>query len=527
VNIAIITAPHNSQAETVRDSVKCFFEHGNFSYQVLELKRGELIEDINQFDALILHYSIIAFPYRYYLPISGFAALKIANFGGIKLAFVQDEQRACQERLKFLNNLEINHLFSVANEELFEILYPSNLRKFTVSTVLTGYISRRHLAVASRKVPLRERKLDVVYRGRKLPEWYGTTGTLKGAIPNIIESDPRMKKYLYSVSSVEHERIYGEKWMDFLQSGKISIATPSGSDYLDTEGNKVEAWVPNQEKSTKSPSELIRADYQVISPRFFDYVAAGNLIVLTPGHYSKVPIESLYCKTDNNLENLPEIIAFASSREAQRMVTQMQESILGDVRYRYSHLVEVVESKIVSLRHSTSIRHTELDESRLLEIKESIKIKYWLIKHLRNFIGMLPLKSLYLAWSRCLFVVQRSPRKVISKFQKIFGMKLSDFFSWKLIQELNILESFFANMGENRVFIQYSINSAVLVRLPRDSSNSYKTTTFHHNKVIKEWFIDISDFGTINFELHLKNLSRRLDYKTSNFERILHEYSQS
>lgn len=138
MKIAIIAAPFSDQASTVRDSISCFFNFGNFDYSLIFLRGGEIRQRLDYFDAVIVHYSVVAFPYRYPLPISSIAALRISKFKGLKLAFVQDEQRSGLERLEFLNSLKINHLFSVAPEEMHEILYPETQRHFSISRVLTG-----------------------------------------------------------------------------------------------------------------------------------------------------------------------------------------------------------------------------------------------------------------------------------------------------------------------------------------------------------------------------------------------------
>lgn len=343
MKIGIIAPLSSNQADTVRESMLCYPKYGNFEYHLVPLIQGELKFNLRNLDAILIHYSSIAYPLRHFLPMSAASALKIANFTGTKFCFVQDEQRPGLERLNFLNNLKIHHLFSVAPEPLLEVLYPRTLRNFTVSTVLTGYISERHLYYAKKIIPLNQRGIDVSYRGRRLPNWMGHTGTIKGSIPELIREQVNINEFWIDSSSEESDRFYEDEWFNFLLKSRISIGTPSGSDNLDIYGKYQEKWIPGNSVN-HSALDPIAASYQVLSPRLFDYIAAGCLVALTPGSYSNVPVKNTYFELLPDLSNLSEVIEFSKSRSAQETVDRSRNTILNDVRYHFSHLVEEVEN---------------------------------------------------------------------------------------------------------------------------------------------------------------------------------------
>lgn len=347
MNIAIIAAPISNQASVVYDSIECFSKFGYNHYEIVQLIRGDIRIDLNLFDGVIVHYSTIAYPYKYELPLSSLAAMKLYKFKGTKVALVQDEQRAGYERLHFFQAIGISHLFSVAPPQVAAILYPEKERNFSVSTVLTGYISEKHKEVAKRNIPLIERELDLVYRGRKLPDWMGSTGTIKGTIDEIAKNKitAQDNQYRVDVSSDENQRIYGDKWFHFLTKGRVAIGTPSGSDFLDLWGTHGESWLPSSRYVVDITRQLTPARYQVVSPRYFDYVASGNLVALTPGEYSGIPEE--FCTLDADLSNLIEILDFGKSKTAQLKVNKAKELLFDKKELTYAKFVSDIE-KVIS-----------------------------------------------------------------------------------------------------------------------------------------------------------------------------------
>jgi hypothetical protein len=522
MKIAIITAPYNAQASTVRDSLESFVKYGNYNYHFIILQKGEIKESLEDFDGVIIHYSCIALPYRYYQPISAFSSMRIQGFKGIKLALVQDEQRAGHERLRFLNMLGVNHLFSVAEPDLYEILYPSAKREFSISTVLTGYISEDHINVAKQKIPLNTRRLDLVYRGRKLPDWMGKTGTIKSEIPEIIESDRRLAKFSYSVSSSEQARLYGESWYRFLQSARVSICTPSGSDFLDLDGKYPEAWIPNLEPISGNHKEPIAATYQMISPRFFDCVSAGNLISLTAGFYSNIPISKGYIGLSNDLIELPEILEFAKSNYAQKIVDNCQKMILGNEKLYFSYFVKLVEEKLASLLpvHDMQKRVVVTDK---LNTNEPLLNRSHIIKQFFKFI----LKKINYFRINSLII------EVLVYIQIIRNTKIKE--SIITLRRLRILSLYdvFNPRIKREIFIIKKVSSAEYSSFAFSMTHFDKTyikPVRHGNKILIEkaagsrkshWSVDLSEYGCVPVSTRLIILPKRANYDLDSFNKIV------
>lgn len=521
MNIGVIFSPNASTATTVQDSIECFSKYGNNNYFLVKLSKGEIYQDIKNFDALIIHYSCIAYPYRYHLPISAISSLKIKDFKGIKIAMVQDEQRSVHERLKFFNEIEISHLFSVANEDLHEAFYPSNIRNFTVSTVLTGYVSEKHIELSKKNILLVGRELDFAYRGRILPLWMGKNSALKGQIQEIITANPRMQKYNISVSSSENSRLYGNDWFKFLLQAKVSIITPSGSDYIDFDGKFIESWVINSVDlgHYREPVEL---KYQTISPRYFDSVAAGNYLAITPGEYSQIPIDGTYSQVGRDLEELPDIIEFSKTKEGQKRVDLSKAKILGNDKYHYKSFVALVEEKISYLLGdiSTQMISSEKKSTKFLSSsslnRKFIKfVNYWLPKKIRLNINNRIAKVIFYF----ILIKKIEIKKVFKRLLRIDKFKWYMLINIRLIKEYLLVKYILGDLNNSRDFAKHLIKCKgknLTPRLTKAKRNALEVKN-------DEFYFDFNSIGKINLDTTLPELSILANYDKKSLLKIVHD----
>jgi len=506
LNIGVIAALKTETAATVNDSIECFSKYGNHNYFLVTLSAGEIYQDIKNFDALIIHYSCIAYPYRYHLPISAVSSLKIKDFKGVKIAMVQDEQRSVHERLRFLNEIEITHLFSAANEDLHEAFYPSKIRNFTVSTVLTGYVSEKHIELSKRNILLVDRELDLVYRGRILPMWMGEGPELKGRIQEVVTANPKMHKYNISVSSLEKSRVYGNDWFKLLLQAKVSIITPSGSDYIDFDGKFVESWVETKFVDLDLCREPVKLKYQVISPRYFDNVAAGNYLAITPGEHSQIPIDGTYSQVGNDLEELPDIIEFSKTREGQKRVDLSKAKILGNDQYHYRSFVALVEEKISYLLGDNSTEFISQEKKSMQFLsgsrlnKKFIQfVKSWLPKKIQ-----LNIKN-RIAKMRFYFILMKKI-KIKKEFKSLLR---TDKFRWymliniRLIKEYLHVKHMFGDLNNSRDFAEHLIKRKGKNLTPRLTQAKRYAPEVQND----EFYFDFSSIGKINLDTTLPELS--------------------
>ena len=347
--VLLLVAPYENTASTVGEHISSIIKYSKFEITEFRIRNPYADLPLNNFDAIIIHYSLIAFPMRDEIPLSISARQQISTFKGVKVAFVQDEQRAVLDRIEFLNSLGVNHLFSCVDNENLEIIYPSELCNFSKSTVLTGYVTSAHKVLGYKRKPLAMRNLDVIYRGRNLPHWLGENAKLKSSITDLVVSQSIQNNFKCDVSSKERDRIYGDKWQEFLSNGKVAIGTPSGSQAYDFYGKYLEKWVEGSgefETDLPHPRPL---DLGVISPKIFEYAASGCLIAVTPGKYSAILKPGINClELTTDLANLNEIVNFASSAEAQSFVDFAYEDLIGSNLFDYFNLTNELDLKLSS-----------------------------------------------------------------------------------------------------------------------------------------------------------------------------------
>jgi hypothetical protein len=516
LKIGIIAASVSRQAEVVDESIQSFFKYGNFQYHLITLKRGEISQPLDGLDVLLIHYSCIAFPYRYGLPISALSSFKISQFKGLKLAFAQDEQRAGYERLDFFRSIGINHLFSVAPKSLFKVLYPNHSRNFSVSNLLTGYISEKHIQIASRNIPIADRPIDLSYRGRKLPDWMGLTGTLKGNIPNLLQKNlaDSVENLQVDASADEKSRIYGDKWFDFLLRTKVTIGTPSGSDYLDLHGKYSENWIRQDGRIEYSRNEPIKANYNVISPRYFDYVAAGNLIALTSGSYSGIPNEKDYVKIEADMSDIKNVLQFSKSVSAQKMIDRSKLRVLSSDGLKYSDYVRQVEDVILSFNKNYSRTN---NINKVIVVKNKLQLRPNFIANIvyRIFevIKILPIPNSSVAYVRRIsqklkIIVSRKNRMLIKNLPK---PKFKDYWNFRLVLEIWRLNEVLKSSSGKIRLNNLNSNSVKIVF----SSTIFQPVRKINLQKCKDsdcWLIDLSDYGKVNTVDHLCAIPKQMKY---------------
>lgn len=325
------------QASTIREyaiGIQTYSRHQVQIVQVKSLKE----HDLTRFDALILHYDLFSYPFESEAQLTSHMRGQISQFRGPKLAFAQDEYRACLQRIRTLNSMGITHLFTLAEESIWPIMYPKEFRHFELSRVLTGYYSPSEMGIS---IPLAgQREWLIGYRSRVTPSYLGELGEQKVRIAERVVDFARAHKLPVNVSIRESDRIYGRAWLEFLRKSTICVGSESGSSSIDLT-QEMQKSGENRDGHSSQPypptlESIIRkarvTKYSAISPRLFEYTEAGALMALLPGEYSGIirPWEH-YFPLDNDVGNLEKLIAFVrAKREAQEMIFRAQEELLGE-----------------------------------------------------------------------------------------------------------------------------------------------------------------------------------------------------
>ena len=250
--------------------------------------------EFDTFDVLVIHYSISIIDDTYLPPVF---RERIRAFPGLKVIFIQDEYRRVNTYVDAMIDLGVHVLFTCVPEVSIDAVYP-RLRDRGVKIVptLTGFVSDE-LAMRPRR-PLRERPLDVVYRGRIVPYELGDLGNEKVEIAKRVMDEAKRYGLAVDIDWREEARIYGDRWIDFMSSGRATLGTESGASIIDFDeliAAAVEAYGRSHPGAGyREVADAVLRQHEgnihlnTISPRAFEAICLGTALVLFPGHYSGI-----------------------------------------------------------------------------------------------------------------------------------------------------------------------------------------------------------------------------------------------
>lgn len=260
-------------------------------------------EEFDAFDAVLLHYSIFIEQDRH-LTLS--ARIDLRRSKAIKIVWQQDEYRNVAGLSKAFGDVGAAIVLTCMPAGVPERVYGPHLQEQpTFVSVLTGYVSDRLLRDVP--PPYATRPIDIGYRGRKYPSWHGRLGAERVRLAEETRRWARARGLACDISVRERDRLYGPCWTAFLHRSKATLGTESGASVFDPDGSLPEkVWrfvlrhpLASEAKiaaATYAPIEGV-VPYAQISPRIFEAIAAGSLLVLSPGRYSDLVVPGRHALT--------------------------------------------------------------------------------------------------------------------------------------------------------------------------------------------------------------------------------------
>lgn len=357
LNILILEGYYKKIASTVFDhlnSFKKYSKHNIIRYSIIS-GLPILAFNLNNFDVIVVHYTLSLFNESHFtLKILD----KLKNFKGLKLVFIQDEYRQVNKVIEKINYIGFNILFTCVSDSEVEKVYPKNvLPNLKKINTLTGYVAEDLLRIKPKSYA--KRKFDIVYRARKLPMWLGKIGQEKWQIAvNFLKhiQDLNLK---HDIKYQEEERIYGKKWIKFLNNSKAALGVESGSGIFDFTGNiqkDVEAYINHIPNATYEEVEgkfFPNLDGKIylnqISPRCFECAALKTLMILFEGKYSGI-LEPWrhYVPLKKDFSNINQVVQVIKNHSIWSRITQIAyEEIALNIAYSYKKFIENFDATIM------------------------------------------------------------------------------------------------------------------------------------------------------------------------------------
>jgi len=288
--------------------LRSYFPEHNYIYHDANLALPKYVAEA-EFDAIILDVTFLAVRWwgevAYNSIMEGYDFVRQSH--SIKIAFPQDEYD-CHQRLDdWMCYWGVDVVYSVISSD-WDVLYPNYHKQGLIKLGFTGYIDESLIDIEAK--PFESRLIDIGYRAKKLPPYFGRVGECKWRIGELVSVRAKDYSLVTDIVVGDAGTLLGQSWLDFINNCKFTLGSNSGSSLLDPYGNiqrKVRSYVlanPHAdfwevEENCFKGDDGLHA-FTAISPRVFEAGLLESCQILVKGDYSHVispwehyiPIES-------------------------------------------------------------------------------------------------------------------------------------------------------------------------------------------------------------------------------------------
>lgn len=303
--------------------------------------------------AILLHYTL--FGMQYYLFTEEIQYL-VGESRAVKAAFFQDEYYHCPKRFRFINEYEVDVVYTLFEPQTFPELYFKYTNARMVRHTLAGYVSQRLIDMAEKFAGnTDERKIDVGYRGHELDICYGLGGREKTEIASRFKDMAKNSKLKIDVETSVDKRIYGDNWYRFIADCKGMLGVEAGVSAVDIEDRiRLGSRDLRRKKNQISDKEIYEAVvapyegnhyYRMISPRHFEAAALGTCQILFEGKYTGVMVpEKHYIPLKRDFSNIDEALEMLNDENTRTtIVANAKMDLIDSGHYSYEQLVQGVD----------------------------------------------------------------------------------------------------------------------------------------------------------------------------------------
>lgn len=327
----------------------------NLLYHDVDLPLPSFVKDIH-FDAILLDVTFLCLRWAREDIFQKFRNSLdfVKTSPALKIAFPQDEYDCHITLDEWMCDWKVDILYSVLPEHV-KTLYPSFSKKGIIREGFTCYLNDEDIDL--KFVRPEERPIDIGYRARKLPPYFGKIGETKWKIAEAVSRPALQAGLTLDIAVGEKSSLIGKSWLDFISQCKFTLGANSGSSLLDPDGSiqrKVRAYIT--ENPTVSYEEVQKAcfpgldgicEMTAISPRNLEAGLLESCQILVDGSYSGIlePHEH-YIPIRDDASNFPDVLrTMRDLEEADRIRKACRTRLLDYQPLRASwHANEIVRS---------------------------------------------------------------------------------------------------------------------------------------------------------------------------------------
>ncbi len=356
LRILLLCDDHPDHADTLHAHIGGMEQHSR--HQIVRLnpvgiESHPLLDDLEFFDVILLHWSLVITFDTYLAPS---VRARIHRASALKVQFIQDEYRWVDDITRMMRYLGVEIIYSVAPPDEFDTIYGSRAPDARVLPTLTGYVPDALVGLPAPAAS--DRPLDIVYRGRELPPWMGRLAREKLEIGRNVERLATARGLQVDIATAEEARVYGGAWLDFLRSGRATLATPSGSSITDFDGTvqrAVEAHLADRpDSSFEELADRVLAPYEgnvlidVVSQRIFEAAATRTALIVFEGRYSEVlDLRRHAFVLERDYSNFDEIAdALRDPSVVEGFTTAAYDDLIASGRWAFARFVTSFDDEI-------------------------------------------------------------------------------------------------------------------------------------------------------------------------------------
>lgn len=353
LNIAMLYEAGSVFVNTIREHLESFDKYSKHKIYYLPASRVPYADiDLSCYDAIVIHYSLrLSIEAGSCTLTSGYENA-IKNYGGYKIAFIQDEYDTTETACRWIERLGIHAVYTcVPINDVHKVYLKERFPQVEFIPTLTGYVSD-DFALRKPLTAFEKRPNWIGYRGRSLPYWYGSLGQEKLNIGKVMKRYCKEKNIPHDIEWDDSKRIYGEGWNKFLQSCRATLGTESGSNIFDYFGDiraKIEAAIqlnPQisfeevQEKFLKGEEDKVRMNQ--VSPKIFESIAFGTALILFEGEYSGVVVpDKHYIPLKKDFSNVEDVLLKVQDiNYLNHLTATAYNDVVASGKYSYSQFIK-------------------------------------------------------------------------------------------------------------------------------------------------------------------------------------------
>lgn len=346
---------------TIRDMIYCYQKYSGHRVHYLNFAYCNRIPEHirkTKFDLIIFNTLFLVGRWnvqRFAELIDSEEVRLLRNFDAVKIALPQDEFLHNEILCDFINEYNIDYVYSVAPEsEWAQIYHKVNLEKVKFCRILTGYIDddlidKIHSLVSSSM----ERTIDIGYRS-VYATWLGRHGYLKKRIADIFLVEAPKYGLAIDISTDKEDTFYGDEWYKFLLRCKYQLGVEGGSSILDRDGSiwkKTENYLSHHPNATFEeieascfPAEDGNLSLFALSPRNLECCTTKTCQVLIEGEYNGVlEAGKHYIELKKDFSNIKEVLEIIKNDKLRQEITERAyDDIVKSSKYSYRNFVKYI-----------------------------------------------------------------------------------------------------------------------------------------------------------------------------------------